>query len=68
MATIEIVLLVIGVIMMVASFFIAEKLSNGDLDKIAELSTEEMQRIRAEPERGTDKGQRHGRPGNRPVD
>ncbi|MCI9530783.1 MAG: hypothetical protein HFH38_03360 [Lachnospiraceae bacterium] len=45
MATIEIVLLVIGVIMMVASFFIAEKLSNGDLDKIAELSTEEMQRI-----------------------
>lgn len=45
MATIEIVLLVIGVIMMVASFFIAEKLSSGDLDKIAELSTEEMQRI-----------------------
>ena len=45
MATIEIVLLVIGVIMMVGSFFITEKLSNGDLDKIAELSTEEMQRI-----------------------
>ncbi len=39
MATIEIVLLVIGVIMMVGSFFITEKLSNGDLDKIAELST-----------------------------
>ena len=45
MATIEIVLLVIGVIMMVASFFITEKLSNKDLDKIAELSTDEMQRI-----------------------
>lgn len=45
MTTIEIVLLVIGVIMMVASFFITEKLSNGDLDKIAELSTDEMQRI-----------------------
>ena len=45
MTTIEIVLLVIGVIMMVASFFITERLSGGDLDKIAELSTEEMQRI-----------------------
>lgn len=31
--------------MMVASFFVTEKLSNQDLDKIAELSTEEMQRI-----------------------
>ena len=31
--------------MMVASFFVTEKLSNQDLDKVAELSTEEMQRI-----------------------
>ncbi|TGY96816.1 hypothetical protein E5329_07405 [Petralouisia muris] len=45
MTAIEIVLLIIGVVMMVASFFIAEKLSNQDLDKVAELSTEEMQRI-----------------------
>ncbi|EOS21792.1 hypothetical protein C806_03933 [Lachnospiraceae bacterium 3-1] len=45
MTTIEIILLIIGVVMMVASFFVTEKLSNQDLDKIAELSTEEMQRI-----------------------
>lgn len=45
MSTIEIVLLVIGIVMMIASFFITEKLSNQDLDKIAELSTEEMKRI-----------------------
>lgn len=45
MTAIEIVLLVIGVVMMIASFFITEKLSNQDLDKIAELSTEEMRRI-----------------------
>ena len=45
MTAVEIVLLIIGVVMMVASFFIAEKLSNQDLDKVAELSTEEMQRI-----------------------
>lgn len=45
MSTIEIVLLVIGVVMMVASFFVTEKLSNQDLDKVAELSTEEMRRI-----------------------
>lgn len=31
--------------MMIASFFIAEKLSNQELQKISELSTEEMQRI-----------------------
>ncbi len=45
MTAVEIVLLIIGVVMMVASFFITEKLSNQDLDKVAELSTEEMQRI-----------------------
>ncbi|MEY8515378.1 DUF6115 domain-containing protein [Lachnospiraceae bacterium 29-84] len=47
MATIEIVLVVIGTVMMVASFFITEKLTNKELDKISELSTEEMQRILA---------------------
>ena len=45
MTTLEIVLIIIGLVMMVASFFVTEKLSNQDLDKIAELSTEEMQRI-----------------------
>lgn len=45
MTAVEIVLVVIGVIMMVASFFITEKLSNGELNKIAELSQDELQRI-----------------------
>lgn len=45
MTAIEIVLIVIGVIMMVASFFVMEKLSNKEVSKMAELSTEEIERI-----------------------
>lgn len=45
MTAIEIVLIVIGVIMMVASFFVMEKLSNKEVGKMAELSTEEIKRI-----------------------
>lgn len=45
MTAIEIVLIVIGVIMMIASFFVMEKLSNSEINKMAELSTEEIQRI-----------------------
>ena len=42
---IEILLLVIGVVFFVASFFIAEKLGPGELDKIGELSNDEIQKI-----------------------
>lgn len=45
MSTLEIVLIVVGVFLMIASFFITEKLSSRELDKIAELSTDEMQKI-----------------------
>ncbi len=45
MTAIEIVLIVIGVIMMIASFFVMERLSNNEINKMAELSTEEIQRI-----------------------
>lgn len=45
MTAIEIILIVIGVIMMIASFFVMEKLSNSEVSKMAELSTEEIQRI-----------------------
>ncbi|MEY8392096.1 hypothetical protein D3Z36_03615 [Lachnospiraceae bacterium] len=45
MSVLEIVLIVIGIVLMFASFFITEKLSSGELDKIAELSTDEMKRI-----------------------
>ena len=45
MTGIEILLLVIGVIFFVASFFITEKLSPGELNKIGELSNNEIQRV-----------------------
>lgn len=45
MSTLEICLLVVGIVLMIASFFITEKLSNNELNKLSELSTEEMQKI-----------------------
>jgi len=45
MSVLEMVLLVIGVVLMIASFFITERLSTKELDKIAELSTDEMKKI-----------------------
>lgn len=45
MSTLEVCLLVVGIVLMIASFFITEKLSNSELNKISELSTEEMQKI-----------------------
>lgn len=45
MTAIEICLIVAGLILMVGSFFIAEKLSPNELDKIAELSQEEIAHI-----------------------
>lgn len=45
MSTLEICLLVVGIVLMIASFFITEKLSNSELNKLSELSTGEMQKI-----------------------
>ncbi len=45
MSVFEIVLLVVGIVLMIASFFITERLTNQELDKIAELSTAEMKKI-----------------------
>ncbi len=45
MSTLEICLLVVGIVLMIASFFITEKLSNSELNKLSELSTEEMKKI-----------------------
>ena len=45
MAGVEILLLVTGVVFFIASFFITEKLGPGELNKIGELSNEEIQRI-----------------------
>ena len=41
----EILLLVIGAVFFIASFFITEKLGQGELNKIGELSNDEIQRI-----------------------
>lgn len=45
MTGIEILLLVIGVIIFIASFFITEKLTPGELGKIGELSNPEIERV-----------------------
>lgn len=45
MTAIEIVLIVAGLVLMIGSFFVAEKLSPNELDKIAELSQEEIAHI-----------------------
>ena len=45
MTTIEIILLMIGCVFMIGSFFISEKLSTSELNKIAELSEDELKKI-----------------------
>lgn len=45
MAGLEITLLLVGIVFMIGSFLITEKLSNAELDKVSELSEDEMQKI-----------------------
>ncbi|MFP3154063.1 DUF6115 domain-containing protein [Lachnospiraceae bacterium ZAX-1] len=45
MTTVEIVLIVIGIILMIGSFFLTEKLTQKDLEEISKLSTVAMKRI-----------------------
>ena len=45
MTGIEIVLLLVGCVFMIGSFFVAEKLSPTELNKIAELSEGELRNI-----------------------
>lgn len=45
MTMIEIILLLVGCVFMIRSFFISEKLSSSELDKIAELSEDELKKI-----------------------
>lgn len=45
MTAIEVLLLVIGIVFLVASFFITEKLTPGELSKIGELSNKEIQNV-----------------------
>lgn len=45
MTTIEIILLLVGCVFMIGSFFISEKLSSSELNKITELSEDELKKI-----------------------
>lgn len=45
MTAVEIILIVIGVILMIGSFYVTEKLSQKEISEISELSSVEMQRI-----------------------
>lgn len=45
MTTIEFILLLVGCVFMIGSFFISEKLSSSELNKIAELSEDELKKI-----------------------
>lgn len=45
MTAIEIILIIVGVVFMVGSFFVTEKLSAGELEKIAQLSENEIKII-----------------------
>lgn len=45
MTGVEIVLILVGIVMMVGSFMVTEKLSGKELDKISELSQNEIKRI-----------------------
>ena len=45
MTMIEIILLLVGCVFMIGSFFIREKLSSSELNKIAELSEDELKKI-----------------------
>jgi uncharacterized protein YneF (UPF0154 family) len=45
MTMLEIILLLVGCVFMIGSFFISEKLSSSELNKIAELSEDELKKI-----------------------
>lgn len=45
MNTLQIVLLIVGIILVIISFIITERLSSSDIDSIKEMSSDEVQRI-----------------------
>lgn len=55
MTTLEITLIIIGVVFLIGSFMVNDKLSHKDLDKIADMSAEEL-KIITEKEVTADKG------------
>ena len=51
MTTLEITLIIIGVVFLIGSFMVNDKLSHKDLDKIADMSAEELKIICCTPAR-----------------
>ena len=45
MTGVEIILILVGLVMMIGSFMVTEKLSGAELDRIAELSQNEIKKI-----------------------
>lgn len=55
MTTIEIILIVIGIILMIGSFFVTEKLSQKEVEQISQLSSNEMKYILEKNMKSTEK-------------
>lgn len=55
MTTVEIILIVIGIILMVGSFFVTEKLSQKEVEQISQLSSNEMKYILEKNMKSTEK-------------
>lgn len=55
MTTVEIILIVIGIILMIGSFFVTEKLSQKEVEQISQLSSNEMKYILEKNMKSTEK-------------
>lgn len=55
MTTVEIILIVIGIILMIGSFFVTEKLSQREVEQISQLSSNEMKYILEKNMKSTEK-------------
>lgn len=55
MTTVEIILIVIGIILMIGSFFVTEKLSQQEVEQISQLSSNEMKFILEKNMKNTEK-------------
>ena len=55
MTTVEVILIVIGIILMIGSFFVTEKLSQQEVEQISQLSSNEMKFILEKNMKSTEK-------------
>ena len=55
MTAVEVILIIIGVILMMGSFFVTEKLTQKEVDQISKLSSNEMKQILEKNMKGAEK-------------